>query len=154
MLHEDDVLPWGTESPFLLALQRTTQQTFSAINLASQQKTTKLFFSSQIRKQFKILAVPFKSLRCCWRSDKLVNCHVWTFYKDLFSNFLVSSWTDLSIKSYFLMVSSLILVRSLRVYILKQLFFSISVNSGLRNIYLATSWLGKYLATINFDFKE
>ena len=27
--------------------QRTTQQTFSAINLASQQKTTKLFFSSK-----------------------------------------------------------------------------------------------------------
>ena len=38
------------------------------------------------------------------------------------------------------MVSSLILLRSLRVYILKQLFFSISVNSGFRNIYLATSW--------------
>ena len=48
------------------------------------------------------------------------------------------------------MVSSLILLRSLRVYILKQLFFS----SGFRNIYLATSWLGKYLATINLDFKE
>ena len=46
------------------------------------------------------------------------------------------------------MVSSLILLRSLRVYTLKQLFFSISVNSGFRNIYLPTSWLGKYLATI------
>ena len=55
---------------------RTTQQTFSAINLASQQKPTKLFFSSQVRKQFKLLAVPFKSLRCCLQSDKLVNCHV------------------------------------------------------------------------------
>ena len=52
------------------------------------------------------------------------------------------------------MVSSLILLRSLRVYILKQLFFSISVNSGFRNIYLATSWLGKYFATIHLDFKE
>ena len=41
------------------------------------------------------------------------------------------------------MVSSQILLISLRVYILHQLFFSISVNSGLRNIYLATSWLGK-----------
>ena len=49
---------------------------FSAINLASQQKTTELFFSSQVRKQFKLLAVPFKSLRCCLRSDKLLNCHV------------------------------------------------------------------------------
>ena len=37
-------------------------------------------------------------------------------------------WFDLSIKSYFWMVSFLILLRSLRVYILKQLFFSISVN--------------------------
>ena len=70
-------------------MRRTTQQTFSAINLASQQKTTKLFFSSQVRKQFKLLAVPFKSLRCCLRSDKLVNCHVWKFCKDLFLNFRV-----------------------------------------------------------------
>ena len=58
-------------------MRRTTQQTFSAINLASQQKTTKLFYSSPVRKQlFKLLAVAFKSLRCCLRSDKLVNCHV------------------------------------------------------------------------------
>ena len=136
-------------------MRRTTQQTFSAINLASQQKTTKLFFSSQVRKQFKLLAVPFKSLRCCLRSDKLVNCHVWkSFWKDLFLNFCVYSRPDLSIKSYFLMVSCLILLRSVRVYILKQLFLSISVDSGFRNIYLATSWLGKYLATIHLDFKE
>ena len=112
-------------------MRRTTQQTFSAINLASQQKTTKLFFSSQVRKQFKLLAVPFKSLRCCLRSDK----HVWKFYKDLFLNFRVASWPDLSVKSYFLMVSSLMLLGSLRVYILKQLFFSVSVNSGFRKIY-------------------
>ena len=112
-------------------MRRTTQQTFSALNLASQQKTTKLFFSSQVRKQFKLLAVPFKSLRCCLRSDKLVNCHVWR------SIFKVSRvWPDLSIKSYFWMVSSRILLRSLLVYILEQLFFSISVNSGFRNIYL------------------
>ena len=37
---------------------------------------------------------------------------------------------------------------------LKQLFFSISVNSGFRNIYLAALWLGEYLATIRLDFKE
>ena len=108
-------------------MRRTT--CFSAINLASQQERLKLFFSSQVKKQFKLLAVPFKSLRCCLRSDKLVNCHVWKFYKDLFLNCRVSIWPDLSIKSYFLMVSSLILLRSLRVYTLKQLFFSISVNS-------------------------
>ena len=57
-------------------MRRTTQQTFSTINWASQQKTSKLFFCSQVRKQFKLLAVPFKSLRCCLRSDKLVSCHV------------------------------------------------------------------------------
>ena len=50
--------------------------------------------------------------------------------------------------------SSLLLLRSLRVYILKQLFFSISVNSGFRNIYLAASRRRKYLATIHLDFKE
>ena len=157
MLHDDDVLPRATESPFCQHfMQRTRQQALLAINLASQQKTTKLFFSSQVRKQFKLLAVPIKSLRCCLRSDKLVNCHVWKFYKDLFLNCRVSSWPDLSIKSYFLMVSSPILLRSLRVYILKQLYFSISVNSGFRNIYLATSWLGKYFATtcIHLYFKE
>ena len=65
-------------------VRRTTQQTFLAINLASQQKTTKLYFSSQVRKQFKLLTVPFKPLRYCFRSDKLVNCHVWRFCKDLF----------------------------------------------------------------------
>ena len=53
-------------------MRRKTQQTFSAINLASQQKTTQLFFSSQVRKQFKLLAVSLKPLRCCLRSDKLV----------------------------------------------------------------------------------
>ena len=42
------------------------------------------------------------------------------------------------------MVSSLILLRSLRVYKLKQLFFSISVNSGFRNIYLVAPRHGKY----------
>ena len=70
-------------------IRRTTQQTFSAINLASQQKTTNIFFSSQVKKQFKLLTVPLKPLRCCLRSDKLVNCNVWTFYKDLFLNFRV-----------------------------------------------------------------
>ena len=77
MLHEDDVLPRETESPFLSALLAKNNTTnFSAINLASQQKTTKFFSSSQVRKEFKLLAVPFKSLRCCLRSDKLVNYHI------------------------------------------------------------------------------
>ena len=70
-------------------MRRTSQQTLLAINFASQQKTTKLYFSSQVRKRLKLLAVPFKPLRCCLRNDKLVNCHVWKFCKDLFLNLCV-----------------------------------------------------------------
>ena len=70
-------------------MRRTTQQTFLTINLASQQKTTKLYFSSQVKKQLKLLTVSFKPLRCCLRSDKLVNCQVWKFCKDLFLSFCV-----------------------------------------------------------------
>ena len=74
-------------------VRRTTQQTFLAINLASQQKTTKLYFSSQVKKQLKLLTVSFKPLRCCLRSDKLMNCHGWKFCKDLFLKdlFLITS---------------------------------------------------------------
>ena len=57
-------------------MRRTTQQTFLAINLASQQKTIKLYFSSQERTQFKLLTVPFKPLRGCLRSDKLETCEL------------------------------------------------------------------------------
>ena len=77
MVQEDNVLPRATELPFLSALhaKNATQQTLLAINFKSQQKT-KLCFSSQVRKQFKLLTVTFKPLRCCLRSDKLGNCHV------------------------------------------------------------------------------
>ena len=135
MIQENDVLLEQPSRHFCQHFMRkTTQQTLLAINLASQHKTTKLYFFSQVRKQFKLLAVPFKPLRCCLRNGKLVNCHVWKFCKDLFLNLRMF---DLSIKSCFLMVSSLILLRSLRVFILKQLFFSISVNGVFGNIYLA-----------------
>ena len=70
-------------------MRRTTQHALLAINLASQQKTTQLYFFSQVRKQFKLLAIPLKPLRCCLRNDKLVNCHVWKFGKDLFLNLRV-----------------------------------------------------------------
>ena len=77
--------------PFLSALHAKNDTTLAllAINLASQQKTTKLHFSSQARKQFKLLVVPFKPLRCCLRNDKLVNCHVWKVFNDLFLNLRV-----------------------------------------------------------------
>ena len=59
MLDEGDVLPRGTEPPFLSALHvKNDPKTLLGINLTSQQKTTKLFFSSQVMKQFKLLKVP------------------------------------------------------------------------------------------------
>ena len=70
-----------------ISTSRTTQQTFLAINLAGQQKTTKPYFSSQVRKQFKLFTVPLKPLCCCLQSDKLVNYNAWKFCKDLFLNF-------------------------------------------------------------------
>ena len=117
-------------------MRRTTQQTLLAINLASHQKTTKLYFSSQVGKQFKLLTVPFTLLRCCWRSGEVVKC-ISMFENSAKIYFKTFAWFDPSIKSYLFMVSSRILLRSLRVYILKQLLFSISVNSGFRNIYRA-----------------
>ena len=83
--------------------------------------------TSYFEQQFKLLAVSFKPLRCCLRNDKLVNCHVWKFCKDLYLNLRVI-WSVNQIVLF--NGSSLILLRSLRVYILKQLFFLISVNSG------------------------
>ena len=55
-----------------------------------------------------------------------------------------------SIKSIFNGFLLKMLLRSLPVYILKQLFFSISVNSG--RIF-TSPLLGKYSATIHLDFK-
>ena len=57
MIQEDELLPRATEPPFLSALhsKNDTTNPSLAINLASQQKTTKFYFSSQVRKQFKLL---------------------------------------------------------------------------------------------------
>ena len=77
MIQEDNVLPRATEPAIFVSTscEERHKQALLAINLASQQKTTKLHFSFQVRKQFKLLAVPFKPLRCCLRNDKHVNCH-------------------------------------------------------------------------------
>ena len=74
MLQEDYVLPQASEQPFLLALhaKNDTTKRFGC-KLGKQQKTTKLYFSFQIRKQFKILTVPFKPLCCCLRSAKVAH---------------------------------------------------------------------------------
>ena len=74
MVQQNDDLPRATEPlyAFLSALyaKKDTTNLF-ATNLASQQKTTKLYFSSHVRKQFKLLTVPFKPLRCCLSTFKL-----------------------------------------------------------------------------------
>ena len=90
MLQEDDVSPRATEPPFLsaiLAKNDTTNLFGYKLGESSENNKALLFFSG--KKQFKLLTVLFKLLRCCLRSDKLVICHVWKFYKDLFLNFRV-----------------------------------------------------------------
>ena len=85
MIQEDDVLPRATEPPFLSALHAKNDTTNPfGYKLGESTESTKLYFSSQARKQFKLLAVPFKPLGCCLRNYKLVNCHVSKFCKDLF----------------------------------------------------------------------
>ena len=150
MLREDDVYLEQPSRYFCqLFMRRTTQQTFFDYKLGKW--TSKLYFSSQLRKQFKLLTVPFKPLRWHLRSDKLVNSHVWKFYKDLFLKFCVI-WSFNQIVLFNGFLSDLL--RSLRVYVLKKLFFSISVNGGFRNIYLVAARLSNNLATIHLDFKE
>ena len=64
ILQEDDVFTSSNQAAIFVSTSceelRTTQQTFLAINLAFQQKKTKLYFSSQVTRQFKLLMVPFK----------------------------------------------------------------------------------------------
>ena len=64
-----------------------------------------------------------------------INARFWLAVEKIAALWLVGTYRGPidycpSIKSPFLMVSSLILLRSFRVYIRKQLCFSISVNSG------------------------
>ena len=55
--------------------ERHNKPCLLATNLVSQQNTTKPHFSSQVRKQFKLLALPFKPLRCRLQNDKLTTLH-------------------------------------------------------------------------------
>ena len=76
----------------------------------------------------------------------MINLWITIFCKDLLLNFRVI-WSVNRIVLFNGFLSDFV-DGSLRVYILKQWFFSISVNSGFRNIYLAASRLTKYPATI------
>ena len=77
MLDEDDVLPRGTESPFLSALHAKNDTTnFFGYKLGESAENNKALLFFPGKETIQTLAVLFKSLRCCLRSDKLVNCHV------------------------------------------------------------------------------
>ena len=77
MLHEDDVLPRGTESPFLSALHAkngTTNLFGYKLGESTENIKALLFFSG--KETIQTFSGSIESLRCCLRSDKLVNCHV------------------------------------------------------------------------------
>ena len=140
MLQEDVVLPRATEPPFLLALhaknETNAEQTFLAINLANQQKTKKgplFLWGKETIQTFNSSIKAFTLLFAKWYTCELPSFKI---VQRLYLNFrVIWSVNQIVLK----MVSSLILLRSLRVYILKQSFFSISVSSGFRNIYLAAN---------------
>ena len=76
MLHADEVLPRGTESPFLSTLHAKNDTTnLFGCKLGESKENNKalVFFSG--KETIQTFRGPFKSLRCCLRSDKLVNCH-------------------------------------------------------------------------------
>ena len=113
----------------------------------------KLYFSSLARKQFKLLAVPSKPFRCCLRNDKLVNCHVWKFCKDLFLNLRVI-WSINQIVLFNGFLSDFVEFTSS--ISLKQLFFSVSVNNNndLTLIYIARIYMCWSIALYNYMFKR
>ena len=84
MLEEDVVLLRATEPPCLSALhaKHNTTNPFG-YKLGESTENNKALFS-QVWKRFKLLTVPFKPLRCCLRSDKLVNCHFEILQRSIF----------------------------------------------------------------------
>ena len=133
MLQEDIVLPRATEPPFLSAPHAKNLFGYKLGESTENKKELLFFWGKEIIQTFDS---SIKAFTLLFAKDTLVNCHVWRFCKDLHLNFrVIWSVNQIELKR----VSSLILLRSLRVYILKQSFFSISVSSGFRNIYLAAN---------------
>ena len=65
MVQEGDVLPRATEPPFLSALhaKNDTTNLFGCKLGESTENNEAAYFSSRVRKQSKLLTVPFKPLR-------------------------------------------------------------------------------------------
>ena len=119
-------------------LQEATKKTFSF--MVSWQKQIKLHFNfsselgSNINFRRFLLIVDAKAYKTRYRKIKTIICHFWRYCKDLtFAHPLFTAPcsrmnSPVNQTNRFLMLSSLILLRSLRVNILKQLFTSGSVN--------------------------
>ena len=79
MLQEDDVLTRATKPPFLSALHAkndTTNPFGYKLDESTENNKVLRFFSGKETILIQLLTVPFKPLlplRCCLRSDKLVN---------------------------------------------------------------------------------
>ena len=63
---EEDVLPRATEPPFLSALHAKHNTTNPFNYKLGESTENNKALSSQEWKQFKLLTVPFKPLRCCF----------------------------------------------------------------------------------------
>ena len=102
----------------------------------SWQKQIKLYFSTRNWVVIKFSAFSFKPLmlKLTKIDKKTIICHVWRYCKDLtFAHPLFTAScsrmsSPVNQTNRFLMVSFLILLRSLRIIILKQLFTTGSVN--------------------------
>ena len=77
MKREDYVLPQATEPPFLSAFQAKNDTTNPlGYKLGESTENTKALLLFSVKETVQTFSGPFKPLRCCLRSDKLVNCHV------------------------------------------------------------------------------
>ena len=79
LLQENDALPRATKPPFLSELHAkndTTNLFGYKLGQLIENKKSLLFFTGKETIQTFFETVLFEPLRCCLRSDKLVNCHV------------------------------------------------------------------------------
>ena len=77
MKQEDYVLPRTTEPPFLSAFHAKNDTTNPlGYKLGKSTENTKALLPFSVKETVQTFSGPFKPLRCCLRSDKLVNCHV------------------------------------------------------------------------------
>ena len=147
MLHEDDVLPRGTEPSFLSALHSkndTTNLFGYKLGESTENNKAVLFFSGKETIQtFNGSIKPITLLFSKWYACELrSNCDlflnfrvIWSVNQIVLSNSFLSDFVEITSCVY----TKTIIRSNYRIqgHILRSLFLSISVNSGFRNIYLA-----------------